>query len=114
MLQLPEAGQETGSVCAELPSLSHHAVLDGEPVQGGQALHLLVGSSQGSLSDALRQVGKLRNRQHWGMAHQLVHDVGLGCVVGLARVPDVLGGTEAPVRQRAEKVARTDQPGNGL
>jgi len=47
------------------------------------------------------------------VAEDLVDDVRLGGVEGHRRVPDVLGGVEDPLRERAVELAQWHEPGGG-
>ena len=53
-------------------------------------------------------------REHWGMAHQLVDNIGLGCVERLSMVTNVLSRVEYPECQAIEELALSEQSANWL
>ena len=111
--QLPEGGEESRAVRLQLPVLPGDAELHGEPVAGGQLLDVLVARAQGGQPDLLAELGEGGVREEGDVAEELVADVGLGGVVGVLVVADVLGGVEHPEGEAGEEVPGGEEAGHG-
>lgn len=73
--QFAVGGQQAGAVGLHLAVLLAEPELDGEPVDGGQLLDLLVGGTEGGETDLLGELGEAGVRQQWHVTEQLVDAV---------------------------------------
>lgn len=91
MLQLPKATRNARTIPLDLPLLPARPELQSVPVQGSQLGDLLVCGAEREQPDLVGEVGDLLVGEHGHVADDLVDDVGLRGVFGVAGVPDVLG-----------------------
>jgi hypothetical protein len=87
LLQAPTPAPQPGSQDRKLSPLN-------SPVQLGEVPAVLLGRPQRRQPDTVRHVSKGGVCQHGHVPQELVADVGLGRVHGVAAVADVLGGVE--------------------
>mmetsp|Transcript_72199 Transcript_72199/g.181985 ORF Transcript_72199/g.181985 Transcript_72199/m.181985 type:complete len:324 (-) Transcript_72199:274-1245(-) len=114
-LHLSEAGEDsrahdfdTGAIPGITPRVvrTHEAKLHGKPIYVGQLHDGLVGRAERGQADLLRELGEVGVREKRHVADELVADVGLRRVEGVAAVPDVLRAAEGAERQRVQEVPR--------
>ena len=114
LLDLAVAGEDPGSVGAQLAVLVDDAELDREPEDVGDELHALVGlGAARRLAGEPVELGELAVGEQVAVADHLVDQVGLGRVERRRGMADVLGRVELAVGEVAVELAHRDDPGGG-
>src|SRR6266536_583646 len=110
--ELAERGQQSGAVGFRVAVLARDAELERVPVHALELAESLFIGVQRRFAEKARQLYDLRPEEARGVAHELVHDVGLRRIARHRVVADVLGRENDSASERAEETASGDESGD--